>query len=48
MMVVNRCWLYELDGESVDHFLLHCGGGESLVECLFCPVWSLLGYALLG
>jgi hypothetical protein len=24
MVVVNRCWLCESDGESVDHLLLHC------------------------
>jgi hypothetical protein len=24
IVVVNRCWLCESDGESVDHLLLHC------------------------
>jgi hypothetical protein len=48
MVVVNRCWLCEADGESVDHLLLHCGGSESFVECLLCLVWSVLGHALLG
>jgi hypothetical protein len=24
MVVVNRCWLCETEGESVDHLLLHC------------------------
>jgi hypothetical protein len=24
LVVVNRCWLCEMEGESVDHLLLHC------------------------
>jgi hypothetical protein len=34
MIVVNRCWLCESDGESVDHLLLHCGVANA-VELYF-------------
>jgi hypothetical protein len=30
MVVVNRCWLCESDGESVDYLLLHCGAASVL------------------
>jgi hypothetical protein len=30
MVVVNRCWLCESDGESVDYLLLHCGALRAL------------------
>jgi hypothetical protein len=30
MMVVNKCWLCESDGKSVDHLLLHCGVAKAL------------------
>jgi hypothetical protein len=30
MIVVNRCWLCESDGETVDHLLLHCGVANAL------------------
>jgi hypothetical protein len=30
MIVVNRCWLCESDGESVDLLLLHCGVANAL------------------
>jgi hypothetical protein len=32
--VVNRCWLCQLDGESVDHLLLHCG--------VACALWNFV------
>jgi hypothetical protein len=35
MIVVNRCWLCELDGESVDHLLLHCGAANALWNAIF-------------
>jgi hypothetical protein len=41
MVVVNRCWLCETEGESVDHLLLHCATvfcGKCFVECLLCSV----------
>jgi hypothetical protein len=34
MIVVNRCWLCQLDGESVDHLLLHCG--------VACALWNFI------
>jgi hypothetical protein len=35
MVVVNRCWLCESDGESVDHLLLHCGAARTLWNSFF-------------
>jgi uncharacterized membrane protein len=35
MVVVNRCWLCESDGESVDHHLLHCVAASSLWTAFF-------------
>jgi hypothetical protein len=35
MVAVNRCWLCELDGELVDHLLLHCGAARALWNVLF-------------
>jgi hypothetical protein len=32
---VNRCWLCELDRESVDHLFLHCGAASALWNALF-------------
>ena len=32
MIVVNRCWLCEMEGESVDHLLLHC--------VVACGLWN--------
>jgi hypothetical protein len=34
MVVVNRCWLCESDGESVD-LLLHCGAARALWDAFF-------------
>jgi hypothetical protein len=35
MIVVNRCWLCESDGESVDHLFLHCGVSNALWNAIF-------------
>jgi hypothetical protein len=35
MTVVNKCWLCESDGESVDHLLLHCGVANALWNFIF-------------
>jgi hypothetical protein len=35
MVVVNRCWLCEADGESVDHLFLHCGAVRALWNAFF-------------
>jgi hypothetical protein len=35
MVVVNRCWLCESDGESVDHLFLHCGASRALWNAFF-------------
>ena len=35
MVLVNRCWLCESDGESVDHRLLHCGVLSALWNAFF-------------
>jgi hypothetical protein len=34
-VVVNRCWLCESDGESVNHLLLHCGAARALWNAFF-------------
>jgi hypothetical protein len=33
--VINRCWLCESDGESVDHLLLHCRVANALWGAFF-------------
>jgi hypothetical protein len=35
MIVVNRCWLCESEGELVDHLLLHCGVANALWNAFF-------------
>jgi hypothetical protein len=35
MIVINRCWLCESDGESMDHLLLHCGVAIALWNVIF-------------
>ena len=35
MVVVNRCWLCESEGESVDHLLLHCVAASGLWNAFF-------------
>jgi hypothetical protein len=35
MVVVNRCWLCETEGESVDHLLLHCATSSVLWNAFF-------------
>jgi hypothetical protein len=35
MVVVNRCWLCESDGESVDHLLLYCRAARTLWNAFF-------------
>jgi hypothetical protein len=34
-VVVNRCWLCEMEGESVDHLLLHCATASALWNAFF-------------
>ena len=44
MVLVNRCWLCESDGESVDHLLLHCGAASALWNAFFAwfgPCWVM-------
>jgi hypothetical protein len=46
MIVVNRCWLCESDGESVDHLLLHCGVANALwnvISSRFGLCWVMPG-----
>ena len=35
LVVVNRCWLCEMEGESVDHLLLHCVAARDLWNAFF-------------
>jgi hypothetical protein len=35
MVVVNKCWLCEAEGESVDHLLLHCVAASGLWNAFF-------------
>ena len=35
MVVMNRCWLCETKGESVDHLLLHCAAASGLWNAFF-------------
>jgi hypothetical protein len=35
MVVVNRCWLCETEGELVDHILLHCVAASGLWNAFF-------------
>jgi hypothetical protein len=35
LVVVNRCWLCETEGESVDHLLLHCAAARDLWNAFF-------------
>jgi hypothetical protein len=46
MIVTNRCWLCELDGELVDHLLLHCRVANALWNVIFSRFglcWVMLG-----
>jgi hypothetical protein len=46
MISVNRCWLCESNGESVDHLLLHCGVANTLWNVIFNRFglcWVMLG-----
>jgi hypothetical protein len=35
MVVVNRCWLCESEGELVDHLLIHCAAASGLWNAFF-------------
>jgi hypothetical protein len=35
IVVVNRCWLCEIEGELVDHLLLHCVAASALWNAFF-------------
>jgi hypothetical protein len=35
LVVVNRCWLCEIEKESVDHLLLHCAATRDLWNAFF-------------
>jgi hypothetical protein len=35
-VVVDWCCMYKRSGETIDHFLLHCGGPRELWVLIFC------------
>jgi hypothetical protein len=46
MIMTNRRWLYESDGELVNHLLLHCGVANALWNVIFSRFglcWVMLG-----
>ena len=47
MVVVGWCCMCKMDGESVDHLLLHCLCKRLLVSCVL-SLWSTVGYASKG
>jgi hypothetical protein len=44
MVVVNRCWLCETEGESVDHLLFHCVAASALWNAFFA--WFYLCWVM--
>ena len=43
--ILDWCYMYKRNGESVDHLFLHCPLASDLWSMVFMPFWSFLGYA---
>jgi hypothetical protein len=55
VIVIDRCCICKTNGESVDHFLLHCEVAHALWDAIFScfslswimPLWVVNGWSLL-